>query len=281
MKNPKITFMIRHVAHQMRYARGLAEGMKRHGYTNVAIYESMLPDALDSDLLVFWNAKSTSIMNNQRSRGKRSLIMERAYIGDRFNWMSLGYDGLNGRADFCNAGKDSTRWNKHFSQYIQPWNYDSVIDGRYALVIGQVLGDAAVKHIDIQEWYHKVIKELNNQGHQVLFRNHPSSKIKWNGDTSLNYHVDTNEHLEDSLKYAKFTVTFSSNAGVISALHGVPVVAYDIGSMVYKIATHDVKQEIIIPNRTSWASEIAWCQWLPEELENGDAWDHLAPFLYK
>jgi hypothetical protein len=273
MKNIKISFAVRPTGHQIRYASLLAAGMRKHGYNNIHIGNPLTQEQIDSDLLIFWAAKRDSVIKSRKQQGKRTLIMERAYIGDRFDWMSLGYDGLNGRADFCNKGKDGTRWNKYFSQYMLPWKENN---GKYALVVGQVLGDAAVRHVNIQDWYKKTISELNALGYEVVFREHPQNKMKWtNNSSSLKYTLDTNEKLEDTLKDAKCCVTFSSNSGVISVLSGIPTISHDVGSMVYNVSSHSVSQSLITPDRTQWANEIAWCQWLPEELENGEAWEHI------
>ena len=201
--------------------------------------------------------------------------MERAYIGERHHWVSLGYDGLNGRADFCNQDiTSSKRWDKYFLDYIKP---QRTYKNGYALVIGQVPGDASHKHININKWYETTIRSLNKKGVPVVFRAHPLARQNnvWQPAADLQFKYDKNPSLEASLKGARCCVTFSSNSGVISMLEGVPTVAYDEGSMVYNIAENDLNNIDNTPDRTDWARKLAYCQWLPAELESGEAWEHL------
>jgi len=276
MKNSKITFYTTKV-HQSRYAEALAAGMKKHGYKNVQIKTSFSPSDC-SDLAVFWAHKKGQIINAQKSRGLPYLVMERAYVANRFEWVSLGYNGLNGNANFYTKNiTDSDRWNKHFSDYLLPWRTTTKETGKYALLIGQVKTDASVRHVNIHRWYEKVIKELNELNIPVVFRPHPLDKIMFIPESrGLVYTIDTNESLEQSLEHAKFTVTFSSNSGVISVLRGIPTISWDIGSMAYNVTQHNLHSDIYTePDRKTWCNKLAYCQWLEYELSDGTAWEHL------
>src|SRR5690606_36071953 len=117
-----------------------AEGLKRHG-----IKPSMLQlgNPKPCDLAVCWGVRKKP----EIASGRRALILERGYVGDRLGrWTSLGFDGLNGRADFRNAGMDSTRWDKLLAEHMEPW-FDG--GGDYVLVLGQVAGDAALQGVNI------------------------------------------------------------------------------------------------------------------------------------
>src|SRR5687767_603789 len=73
-----------------------AEGFRRHGI-EPAIHTP--GDPQPCDLAVCWGVKKKP----ELASGRRALILERGYIGDRLGvWTSAGYDGLNGYADFCN-----------------------------------------------------------------------------------------------------------------------------------------------------------------------------------
>ena len=270
-KNKKIVFYVK-ANHQLKYANLLANGMRRHGYTNIDIMQQ-LTSACNPDLAIFWSHKRRNIIEFQKSRKKSYMVMERAYLGDRHHWVSLAYNGLNGRANFCTRNiseSDTQRFEKYFSSYLKDWKRD----GEYALVIGQVRTDASVAHINISDWYRKVISDLNTMNIPVVFRNHPLDQKSWN-TTGLKFAWDENADLEKSLQNAKMCVTFSSNSGVLSAISGVPTVAYDIGSMAYAVSSRTVQDDLITPDRTTWCNKLAHCQWLPEELEDGTAWDQL------
>lgn len=258
-------------SHQFYQINNMIEGLRKHNLKPIIKHQFSSRDI--PDLAITWAHKRDDLINCMTSNNNPYLVMERGYVGDRFKWTSCGFNGLNGRADFCNNHiTDSSRWNTHFKQYMTD-SYKDTSKGEYALVIGQVIGDAALKHVNIFDWYTERIKELNSLGIPVLFREHPLNKkdfVRFN----LKYQTDTNEYLEDSLSKAKFVVTFSSNSGVVSVLNGVPVLTYDQGSMVYNITGHSINS-IINPDRQDWANKIAWCQWSEDEIRSGEAWEHL------
>lgn len=277
IKDIKIQIVVKRAHHQQMYAHALAQGMRRHGFKNIEIIPNF-DERKQPDLVVTWAYKRIDVINYCRRNNKPHLVMERAYIGDRHHWVSLGYNGLNGRADFLNECITSTkRFEKHFKQYDTPFKNN---DNGYILVCGQVEGDMSHRHVNINNWYRTVVSELSEQGHDVRFRAHPLSKERIETVLDgLEYKLDKNSSLEVSLKDARTCVTFSSNSGVIAALNGVSVVAYDEGSMCYDVAAHDISNLDYKPDKTQWLSKLAYCQWLPQELENGEAWLHLMQML--
>ena len=281
-KNPekyKIKFVIRNWrnplnTHQPFYANALLKGMHKCGFTNSMIAHDFVPEP-DLDLACVWAHKQPQIFEHQKKRNKPYLILERAYIADRFHWVSLGYNGLNGIANFLNNDiTDMTRWNKHFSHLVKPWRVKK--DG-YALVIGQVPGDWAIRHTNINQWYEDVIAELNRRDIPVVFRPNkmfgPQVKIK---NKALKFTYDPIEDLEESLSHARCCVTYTSNSAVIAAVNGVPSVSCHPISMTYdKVSSTSLNNLDYTPDRSDWFAKMAYCQWLPEELEDGTAWEHL------
>jgi hypothetical protein len=198
--------------------------------------------------------------------------MERGYIGDRMQWTSLGFNGLNGRAQFHADGMPGDRWSKYFNGWLKPWKES----GNYILLCGQVRGDASVRHIDIHRW-------LKNMEHlcratypeaRVRYRPHPIEVQRKSYKTLKGVELSTRS-LEEDLAEAAVCITYSSNVGVDAVLAGVPVIAVDPGSMVYHLASHNINEPPVRPNRTQWAHNMAYCQWTFDEIANGDAWEHL------
>lgn len=274
----RITFVVNHPRHQAESASRLCAAMRADGFKNVSITNQFNPDE-NADLVIMWAHKRLDVIQHQKSCGKRYLVMERAYVGDRHYWVSLGYDGLNGRADFCNKTiTDSHRWDTYFKSHIKPWR---VKDDGPVVVVGQVPGDAAHSHIDIRKWYEQTISELNQRNLPVIFRQHPLDKKKgcWK-PTGLKFEYDKNASIEKTFQTARACVTFSSNSGVLSVLQGVPTVAMDMGSMAYDVASQDLNCLDYTPDRTLWCSQIAYCQWTPDELLSGVAWKHIKQGLH-
>ena len=179
----------------------------------------------------------------------------------------MGYDGLNGRADFCNADVDPLRWEKHFAGFLKPWKEG----GDYALLMGQVCGDASLAGMDIKAWYGETARRLGDLGWTVMFRPHPRYPTAApDGAYAL---VGS---LEGALSGAAFVVTWNSTSGVDAALIGVPVVAMDRGSMAWDVAAHSIEElNYEKCDRLRWAERLTYTMWSDGEISGGAAWEHL------
>ncbi len=249
--------------HQIAAIEGFISGLKRHGITDVSFQHSQ--DLPPCDLAVFWGHRQHGIISKQRRAGNHYLVMERGYIGDRFLWTSLGFDGLNGRAKFPKIDDGMKRWNQHFAQYLKPWKETA---GKTAIIMGQVRGDESVRAIDFEQWIIDIDKSLRQLNFVVWFRPHPGEPCYRPKDIRV-----LPGPLDQALYMASLAVTYNSNSGVDAVLAGVPVHAADPGSMVY-----DLSCRIAIPwrpPREYWCAKMAYTQWLPEEIESGAAWDAL------
>lgn len=255
--------------HHITRAESFEKGLRRHGIKNVIIH----PDYthVECDLAIFWGMhRSKFIRQAQFDKKKDFLVMERGYVGNRFSFTSLGYNGLNGRADFCNENSPSDRWKKYFSNYLKPWH-----TGKYVLLTGQVLGDASIKELRIS--YASIVNQLKQHTKMPIhFRKHPHRAMR-HMQTPEGCVTSPYEALEDALAGANVCITVNSNSGVDAILAGTPVINIDSGSMCWELSQHDYKliNNPPHPDRTQWAYDIAYAQWTPEEIENGDAWEHL------
>lgn len=240
----------------------VAEGFRRHG-----IEPNMLPVGKPEpcDLAVCWGVRKRAEMRS----GRRALIVERGYVGDRFQWTSMGFDGLNGKADFCNRDMPGDRWSRYFASAMQPWRDHA---GDYVLVLGQVPGDASIHGIvDIGRWYETVAVQLFRAGHKARFRAHPLAP-KFGRHPTLKPIGGT---LQEAFAKAKWVVSYNSNSALDAVLAGVPAVTIDRGAMAWDVTGHKATVAPPTPDRTQWANNLAYTQWSPDEIERGDAWDHL------
>jgi len=250
--------------HHRNFAARFKEGLGRHGI-DAAIRNNR--DYVPSDLAVFWGHRLNSAIQGQKKCGGDYLVMERGYCGDRIIWTSLGFNGLNGRAEFHNAGSPPDRWLVH-AHLMQPWR----APGDYVLVMGQVAGDASIHGVDIRGWYADAITAAEKVFDlPIYFRPHPLARQQ---PPELGVKLLTGE-LSDALGRAQCAVTFNSNSGVDAILAGVPVIAVDKGAMVWPLARHHITAELVRPDRSQWAFDLAYCQWTPDEIKRGIAWDHL------
>lgn len=240
------------------WREAFAEGLKRRGWD-----AEVSTDTKPCDLLVMWGVRRRDVIARHKEAGGEVCILERGYLGDRFAWTSVSFGGgLNGRGIFRGPHEDGSRFDKHFSKLLAPWNRQE----GYALIIGQVPGDQSIKAVNIDAWYSQTASALKKQGWQdVRFRPHPLAGRGRNGP-SLNL---MGGNLSEALQGAGLVLTFNSNTGVESVLAGRPTVTMDQGSMAWDVAGHQV-DEIVTPDRTAWCNKLAWCQWTLDEIISGE-----------
>jgi hypothetical protein len=225
----------------------------------------MTNDAEPCDLFVLWGVRRQDYIRRAKSHGSDVCVLERSYLADRFTWTSVSFGGeLNGRAEFRTPQGVGLERFESFGLKLTPW---CIRPDGYALIIGQVPGDQSIKDVDINSFYRQTAEALRRAGHQeVYFRAHPQATGRRTG--TFQGVPTLGGDLAHALAGAKLVLTWNSNTGVDAALAGRPVVAMDPGSMVWDIAGHQV-DEVRTPDRTAWASRLAWCQFTKAEMESG------------
>lgn len=212
-----------------------------------------------------------AVIEAQRKAGKDVLIIETGYINRGAgleHHYALGLNGLNGRADFRNSGMPRDRADL-LGVELKPWKEG----GDYVLLCGQVPWDASVDFTDHVAWLYESVKQI--RGHtkrHIVFRPHPLAKLPQ--IDGCGYSLGP---LRDALVHAWCCVTFNSNTGVDAALAGVPVFAFDKGSMAWPVAASDLYdiETPIRADRQQWLSDLAYAQWTPAEMAAGLPWEHL------
>ena len=253
-------------AHHAEWLGAFAEGLARHGIRGDIV--SM--DAYEpSDLAVLWGHHNTKVIASQRKAGLDHIVMERGYVGDRMTHTSIGFNGVNGAADFLNHGSPPDRW-KALGVELKPWK----VSGEYILLCGQIPGDASTHGIDLKVEFPRLAIELANMHRRpVYWRPHPLRP------TRIQVPIPTlTGSLEDALAGAWCIVTVNSNTAVDATIAGVPAITMDKRSMAWGITRHDIMYSLIPwrPNRCQWAYDIAYAQWTKSEIIEGLAWEHLS-----
>ena len=211
------------------------------------------------------------VIKQQSMAGLRTVIIETGYInrgaGPRCHY-AVGFDGINGRADFRNENMPGDRA-KPFLHKLKPWREH----GDHIVLCGQVPWDASVQHIEFVKWAQETANIiLGMSDRDIVYRSHPLAKTPtpYGARTSQNY------WLEDDLKNCWCVVTFNSNSGVEAVMSGVPAVAMDEGSMLKEVAnTLGEVPNPRLPDREQWLNNLTYAQWTPEEMGRGEAWAHL------
>lgn len=243
--------------HQETHADALAAGLRAHGMN---VQRTASVEHAEAKHVACWGWRTGQRL---RELGKQVLVMERGYMGDRFAWTSLGWNGLNNRAQFGIREDGGARFRQHFAGLLQPWNPA----GDYVLIIGQVPGDASLQGRDLTGWYaEQVAKDWRMP---VRFRPHPEA-IKRGLDRPVPGAETMRGALADAIAGAARVATFNSNTGVDALLAGKPVTVADNGSMAATPAALIAMG--FDPGREEWAARLAWCQWTMDEIRSGEAW---------
>jgi hypothetical protein len=248
--------------HHQGWCGAFATGLRRHSW-RVKIDTKPSP----CDMIVFFGSRHAKLYKEQ-SGAPEVCLLERGYLGNRFEWTSVSLSGLlNGRAKFNNRGMPGDRWERHFSRLLRPWREKP--DG-YALIMHQLAGDMATMNVDLPRFYQKARRSF--EPHMpVRERVHPHLLPRDGAERA----AEVARSLESDLDGARVVVTHNSNSGVDAVLAGVPTIAMDVGSMAYEVSGHELGAIPPTPDRTQWAHNLAYCQWNRTEIENGEAWDHL------
>lgn len=246
------------------HMEAIAHGLRRCG-VEVLPFEGSPDDT--ADFCVAWGMRKAERCQKAGYKGPM-LIVERGYIGNRMEWTSLGWDGLNGHARH-NEVWDTHRFKRNFSHLLKPWQTGK--RGGYALIMGQVIGDMSLSNVDILPWYSDIAVKLWNEGWDVKFRPHPESDRRGHDRPKLPFAQVVEGSLGEALSGAGLVVAWNSNSLVDAVLAGVPIYAGDRGSMVFELSSRDFRP--IYPDREAVLNHIACVQWSLTELSTGKAWE--------
>lgn len=261
-----VCLTVRRLEHQVQWCGAFRSGLGKHGWQVAATDD--LNYSKGGDLFICWSTRHVNFLAAAKRAGAEIIILERGYVGDRYEWTSISFGGkLNGRATFRGPFQDSSRWNKFFSDKLQPWR---LIPKGYALILGQVNGDMALRNVNPDQFYKRAKDNFIKLGLPVHFRPHPHVLPK-HGKQALR---QAEQSLANDLAGARCAVSWNSSSGVAAVLAGVPHVAMDEGSMAYDVSGHELTIPPT-PDRTAWAHALAWKQWTIDEVASGYCWDNI------
>lgn len=252
--------------HQQELASSFLLGLRKHGI-DAGVYPP--GQAPRTDVVVCWGWAVRKSLGERKDQ--RFLIAEAGYFDNpepRLRWVSLGWDGLNGRADFRNENSPVDRWQK-IGVPMRRWRQtgDSIV------LIGQTPGDQALAAINLEVWLKSTIEAIKAAcpGQPILYKPHP----RLGGEHGLKGISETiGGTIQEAAENAFGFVTFNSTSAVESVLAGIPTVAMDQGSMAWAVTSHEIG-EWVRPARKQWCYDLAYSQWSHTEIQSGSAWAHL------
>jgi hypothetical protein len=271
----RVTMVHPSMSHFSALMSDLARGIEANGDKLSSVAQTY--GKVDTDALVCWGWRRGKILRRSNP-SIPILVMERGYVGDRMHWTSLGWNGLNRRATFPKPPTYAQLEDVPYREppKLTPWRAREgyshspyLIPGEYALILGQVQSDQACVGVNMPSKYREWLGKLTRAGLRVRFRPHPKAARQNHG---IDQRFFTRGTLAEDLAGAKFTVSWNSNSSVDSVLAGVPSVTFDEGAMAWPVTSHSLDNPVMMPSRTEWAAQLAWCQWQPSELCDGSAW---------
>lgn len=261
--SPGAVWRLRKSWHRFRAGRALRTAVAQDGWT---VVDSQPNRPAGADIAVIWSWKQPKVIADRLSSGGHLLVLERGFLPPRNDWVSMSWDGFNGRGVFPGAADDGARFEQLYGHLLKPWKRE---DNGLVLLAGQVPGDAALAGLDLTAWAQSVTDQLVDMGLSVVYRPHPQKRTRCPKGAVLSY-----ETLQQDLERAGRVVVYNSTLAVEAALAGVPVVALDAGSVAWPMASHALDAPLVRPDRTQWCHDLAWRQWSLNELRNGSAWRH-------
>lgn len=213
------------------------------------------------------------IMRRQKQAGGRTVVIDSGYVKrgmEPTSYYMVGFDGINGWADFRNKGMPSDRWDELGTE-LKLWRDD----GEAVILCGQVPWDASVQALDMLDWLPDTAREIRARTQRkVIYRPHPAARQHPGGVPGCE---TSTRPLAEDLAIAHCVVCYNSNSAVEAIIDGVPAIVLGNGAMSEAVAERSLDniEQPRRPDRKQWVYDLAYCQWQPQEMAQGKAWRHL------
>lgn len=256
---------------ETRVILAVANGLKARGESVRLIDEHEFRMPSPVAVMFGWGKlRHREILRQQALVRGKTLVVSFGALRRSEGFFTLGWNGLNGRAEYLNENSPADRW-EQLKIDLRPWRSS----GRHIIISGQVPTDGSVSTVDILQWCEEQTINLRCwTDRPLIFRPHPQARdisfeIPWT--------VRSEKLLSEDLAEAWAVVTYNSTSSSMAVIEGVPVFTADRGSMAWEVSDHDLKriENPTLFDRTQWAFNLAYTQWQLEEIESGAAWDHL------
>lgn len=207
--------------------------------------------------------------------------------------------GING---FLNRdaiwGEDRDYPSDRFVQLGLEYNGWRKKRGKKIVVALQLAGDASLRHNDINEWCKNTVTTLRRfTDRPIEIRTHPGVSDKgWSNHEELfrwflfqnipgvSFVNGREIPWADQILDAHCVVSYTSGMSIDAVLNGIPVIATDEGNFAWNVCERKLNN---VDNLNladadqvrQWLWNLAYCQWTPEEMEDGSCWRHLESSL--
>lgn len=217
------------------------------------------------------------------------------HVYENNTYHRIGINGfLNNQGIFLNPGNyhNPTRLEKIGVNW-QGWKFDK---NGHIVVLLQLPGDASLRGTNIYHWATNIIESIRNYtDKKIVIRPHPLAPLRTGEEfydffftlhkkniNNIEFVNSKEVTLEENLKGAYCSVSYSSGSAVDSLLFGIPMLTADPGNFCFDISSHypeDINN-IKIPTDSEVSNllvSLAYSQWSLDEMKEGEAWKHILP----
>ncbi len=235
----------------------------------------------ESDLAISFTCNIERI-NKQNKKGGRWLVLESNILPDpNCQFLSVGYDGLYGMADYCNKNSPGDRWKKHYGDsFLKPYQKNEngfvILMGQriYHTSMSERIFDYSLKkfNLNMYDIFADITKFCIKNSIFFKFRPHPNSQDYYGKPIK-----DKILPLDEDLKNIKCAVVINSSVSANLMLKGIPTITLHKEAVTYSITKHKIKDILNpgYPDRKQLCYDLAYGQWSAKEMENGDCWEHI------
>jgi len=239
----------------------------------------------NADVAVIWSVlwrgrmeQYKKIWDRYRSQGKPVIVLEVGGLR-RNKSFKIGINGINRDADFANQEFDDQRW-PLFGHELRPWNPT----GELIVICGQHDTSEQWKGMPrMSTWIEQQINEIRKYTQRpILVRPHPRNQINFDETKFKNVKIrvpkrdfrtydDTD--FKATLGRTWAVVNHSSNPAMEAVIQGIPVFVSE-SSLCHEVGNTHLYEinKPAMPNRFTWANQLAYTEWFEDEIEQGLPW---------
>lgn len=177
---------------------------------------------------------------------------------------------LNGWSPVLKRGMPADRFNR-LGLTIKPWR----TSGDEIIVAGSTAKACREHGMAYQEWELAAIQRLEGMGKRVVYRPKPNDP---NYQPIPGVEVDRRP-ISEALDNCWAWVTHHSNSAVDALLAGVPVHCETGAGSHFSVPMESLADPELREGREQFLYDVAWLQWILEEMRNGEAWRHIRSML--
>jgi hypothetical protein len=278
----RIVFYVSDKPREKQLGKMFCAGAMRHGHDAVVVELNPNAPLVECDAACMVGVKSKSLFARVQASGATPVIFDKGYIRSRADksstweyWrVSIG-DHQPTRTTLMSQKFPADRFER-LEVEVAPWR-------RFGIHI-VIAGSSAKYHQfydlpDPTTYWNGVIQQLKQvTDRPIVYRPKPS----WREAVPIqgSYYSNSKQDLSSILLNAFATITHGSNACFESIIAGIPsVVLGDAVAAPISSTTLDDIEAPLFGKRDQWFHNLAYHQWTEHEMQSGEAWTIIGPWI--